>query len=377
MGCTTTGVEPLLAHRQYKSLAGGGQLVIVNDIVLPALLRLGYSQGDAERIEHYVGERGYFTGAPGLKPEHLPVFDTAFPAAGDPSNRSLSPRSHVLMVGAVQPFLSGAVSKTVNLPSSATVEDIEEMHMLAWTSGVKAIAVYRDGSKGAQPVKTKAEGPPANNANHLSVDLSTFKPQQYATDVRKLLGDAVEPVFKRFQKKLPKMRKGVTWALKLDDHKIYIRSGEYEDGTLGEVFIDLAKEGSTLGGLAGMWSKAVSLALQYGTPLEELVETFTHTRFEPFGRVVNHPTIRSSTSIVDLVMRTLAVHYQGRTDLQHVQPEALENGQIPPPTHTTELPQGLTATSGDGPPCPECGSITVRNGSCHRCLNCGASLGCS
>lgn len=378
MGCTTTGVEPLLAHRQYKTLAGGGSLVIVNDIIEESLKNLGYGGDDIQRIVRYVEAHGYFAGSP-LQPEDLAVFDTAFPAHGDPANRSLSPQAHVRMVAAVQPFLSGAVSKTVNLPGSATVEDIEAIHMLSWKSKLKAVAVYRDGSKGAQPVKTKAEEKPSPARDHLAVDRSTMKVQPYSTDLRKIVPELVEPVFKRFQRKLPKVRKGVTWALKLDEHKIYIRSGEYEDGSLGEIFVDLAKEGSTLGGLVGMWSKAISLAIQYGTPLEELVETFTYTRFEPFGRVLNHPTIRTATSIVDLVMRTLAVHYLGRKDLQHVQPDALMEGQIPPPTHpaTPDEPQGLTAASGDGPPCPACGTITKRNGVCHRCPNCGESLGCS
>jgi ribonucleoside-diphosphate reductase alpha chain len=368
MGCTTTGVEPLLAHRQYKTLAGGGSLVILNDIIKEALQALGYGGDDIESIENYVKAHGYFTGSP-LQQKDLPVFDTAFPAHGDPSARSLSPMAHVLMVAAVQPFLSGAVSKTINLPASATVADIEEIHMLAWRMGLKAVAIYRDGSKGAQPVKTKAEGEPDRSV----VDAVKRAFAQAGLVV------TPDPVFKHFQRKLPKVRRGVTWALKLDEHKIYIRSGEYEDGTLGEIFVDLAKEGSTLGGLVGMWSKAISLALQYGTPLDELIETFTYTRFEPFGRVLNHPTIRSATSIVDLVMRTLAVHYLGRTDLQHVQPEALEGGQIPPPTHPATPTQatGLTPSSGDGPPCPVCGTITQRNGVCHRCPKCGESLGCS
>jgi ribonucleoside-diphosphate reductase alpha chain len=372
MGCTTTGVEPLLAHRQYKTLAGGGSLVILNDIVEASLKNLGYGADAIQQITRYVETHGYFTGSP-LLPQHLPIFDTAFPAHGDPENRSLSPEAHVRMVAAVQPFLSGAVSKTVNLPASATVEDIEAIHMLAWRSKLKAVAVYRDGSKGAQPVKTKAEASPVARVQldkKGSTNPAEYMPREALTP---------NPVFKRFQRKLPKVRKGVTWALKLDEHKIYIRSGEYEDGSLGEIFVDLAKEGSTLGGLVGMWSKAISLAIQYGTPLEELVETFTYTRFEPFGRVLNHPTIRTATSIVDLVMRTLAVHYLGRKDLQHVQPDALMEGQIPPPTHpaTPDEPQGLTAASGDGPPCPACGTITKRNGVCHRCPNCGESLGCS
>lgn len=360
MDCETTGVEPLLGHVQYKKLAGGGTVTLVNRLVRRALERLGYLGSTLDAIVSHVEATGGFSGSP-LRPEHLPVFDTAIPCGVD--GRYLSVDAHLEMMAAVQPFLSGAISKTVNMPRGTTPEDVAATYMKGWKLGLKAVAIYRDGSKESQPVSTKQGEDKAAKVDEILPSVPAL---------------LESPPFKHTQRKLPKERRGITWALKLDDHKIYIRSGEYDDGTLGEVFVDIAKEGSTLGGLYGMWAKAVSLGLQYGVPLAEFVETFIHTKFEPNGGVKNHPTIKRSTSLVDLTMRVLGVRYAGRKDLQHVQDDVLDLGEIPP-THldTTAYTAPTRSYVSDAPLCPVCGTLTQRNGACHRCPQCGESLGCS
>lgn len=357
MDCETTGVEPLLAHVQYKTLAGGGMVTLVNRLVEPALRALGYDDTEIGPIVRHVTETGGFTGS-GLNADHLGIFDTALPSGTD--GRCLSVMSHLRMMAAVQPFLSGAISKTVNMPRNSTVEDVMETYYQGWKLGLKAVAIYRDGSKESQPVtalqsKSKTVPPAA--------------PQE------------VSPAFKSGQKKLPKERRGSTFALKLDGHKLYLRTGEYEDGSFGELFVDIAKEGSALGGLYGMWAKAVSIGVQYGVPLAEYVETFVHTKFEPNGQVLNHPTIKRATSLVDLAMRVIGVKYLKRADLQHVQPEAMEESEIPPPVLDpkayAEAAHAPAHVPTDAPLCPKCGTLTQRNGACHRCPQCGESLGCS
>lgn len=367
MDCETTGVEPLLGHVQYKKLAGGGTVTLVNRLVRRALERLGYSGSILDAIVSHVEATGGFSGS-ALRPEHLPVFDTAIPCGVD--GRYLTVDAHLEMMAAVQPFLSGAISKTVNMPRGTTPEDVAATYMKGWKLGLKAVAIYRDGSKESQPVSTKQGEDKMAVAQAGAEKIDEILPR-----VPPMLES---PTFKHTQRKLPKERRGITWALKLDDHKIYIRSGEYDDGTLGEIFVDIAKEGSTLGGLYGMWAKAVSLGLQYGVPLAEFIETFIHTKFEPNGGVKNHPTIKRSTSLVDLTMRVLGVKYAGRKDLQHVQEDALEFGEIPP-THLDAAAYAAPAKSyvSDAPLCPICGTLTQRNGACHRCPQCGESLGCS
>lgn len=378
MDVATTGIEPLLGHVQYKSLIGGGTLKIVNPLIEGALQALGYERPEIARMQEYILEHGHIEGSPDLRDKaDVAVLDCALPAG--PSNRSILPEGHIFMMAAVQPFLSGAISKTINLDESATVEDIARYYVMGWTNGLKALAVYRNGCKGAQPVTTKKAAPAPSAREEV--------PRNFGTQVVSVglpRGEApADPAFKHTQRKLPKERTARTWGLKLDEHKIYLTVGEYEDGTPGEIFITLAKEGSTLGGICGGWAKAISLGLQYGVPLAELVETFTHTRFEPFGAVKNHATIKRATSILDLVMRVLAVRYLGRTDLQHVQPEVLEESTLPAPTHTGTqgafpAPAGAPpARPSDAPLCPNCGALTVRTGSCHACPQCGTSLGCS
>lgn len=357
MDATTTGVEPLLALVQEKTLVGGGVEVLENTSLRPALTRLGFHPAAQEDIVAWVRQHGTLRGAPGFNETDLPVFATAL------GSEALPPEAHVRMLGAVQPFLSGGISKTVNLPASATVEDFERMGLLAWKEGVKCLALYRDGSKGVQPVR-------AVTSEARAIPTRDERPEALAAPAGAPRG---------VQHKLPSVRRGITWAVTLDGHKLYIRSGEYPDGTLGEVFVDIAQDGSTLGGMMCTWARSLSIGLQYGVPLEEYVKSHLFTRYEPSGPVRKHPTIRFSSSLTDLVIRVLAVYYLKRTDLQHVEgasgPVRLEDGAVivSPPAAVPPSEEPL----GQGPPCPTCGTLTVRNAVCFRCPNCGESLGCS
>jgi len=472
MDCDTTGVEPDFALVKFKKLAGGGYFKIVNQSVPRALRRLGYDDPSVERIVRYavgtgtlegsphinkdsllnkglhadevnriekalptmldirfaftrgmltddtltrlgVGqaerEKPTFTalaflgftdeqmeaanlyvcgtqtveGAPGLKSEHLAVFDCAN-RCGHRGTRYIEPMGHVRMMGAVQPFISGAISKTVNLPNDATVEEVEKIYFESWRLGLKAVALYRDGSKLSQPLATskKAE------------DTAT------GTAPRKLR-----------RRRLPTYRHGFTQEARIGGHKIFLRTGEYEDGDIGEIFIDMHKEGAAFRSIMNCFAIAVSMGLQYGVPLEDLVDQFCFTRFEPNGRVDGHSNIRVATSVIDYVFRVLGYEYLNRTDLVHVVDENMQghlkamdvpvghehrgNGHTKAearaeakvvetpraavtvnPTESGQQAQARKFT-GDAPLCTSCGHITVRNGTCYRCLNCGTSLGCS
>ncbi len=361
MDCDTTGIEPDIALVKYKTLVGGGLLKIVNTTVPLALQQLGYNSEEIEAITRYIDENDTIEGAPYLKPEHLPVFDCAFrPAKGV---RSLAPMAHVKMMAAVQPFLSGAISKTVNVPNDATPEDIEQIYLQAWKLGLKAIAIYRDGSKRTQPLSTK-------------------KPEEQAQAEGERL----------VRRRLPDERKSITHKFSVAGHEGYITVGMYEDGTPGEIFLTMAKEGSVISGLMDAFATAISLALQYGVPLEKLVEKFSYTRFQPSG-FTNNPQIPVATSIVDYIFRWLAMKFLQQ---QPTPPEALhENGAgaaIAEPAGVqggvgeTDFPQGqgakttdwskLVRLQQDAPPCPSCGMIMVRSGACYQCYNCGMSFGC-
>ena len=361
MDCDTTGIEPDIALVKYKTLVGGGVLKIVNTTVPLALQQLGYTSEEIEAILRYIDENDTIEGAPYLKAEHLPVFDCAFrPAKGV---RSLAPMAHVKMMAAVQPFLSGAISKTVNLPHDATPEDIEQIYMQAWKLGLKAIAIYRDGSKRTQPLSTKKPDAQAESAG--------------------------QPVRRR----LPDERRSITHKFSVAGHEGYITVGMYEDGTPGEIFLTMAKEGSVISGLMDAFATAISLALQYGVPLEKLVEKFSYTRFQPSG-FTNNPQIPIATSIVDYIFRWLASKFLQEPPQP---PEPLhENGvatESPPleagvqgGTSATVSPHGQGAVTTDwsklirlqqdAPPCPTCGMMMTRAGACYQCLHCGASFGC-
>ncbi len=487
MDCDTTGIEPDFALVKFKKLAGGGYFKIINQSVPKALKNLGYSAREIADMVTYVrgtsslvgsphinreslqakglndteldkiettlegvfdltqafstwniGEstlermgvskskfndpgfnllkdigftdaqieaagdvicgRMTIEGAPHLNPEHLPIFDCAN-KCGRIGKRYLQPMSHVKMMAAAQPFLSGAISKTVNLPQDTTVEEIENIYLEGWKSGLKAVALYRDGCKLSQPLSTKkteaAEAPEVT--------------------------ESVRPVLKR--KKLPSRRAGITQEARVGGQKIYLRTGEYEDGSLGEIFIDMHKEGAAYRSIMNCFAIAISLGLQYGVPIEELVEVFTFTRFEPQGPV-DHPNIKFATSVIDFIFRCLGLEYLGRTDLVQVKPEQimkagdpgdkpihkagvltrseeqarqknLENqagsrpkleiiqGEKPEPHGETTVGNAdalsgqLSTMMGDAPFCDGCGHITVRNGACYKCLNCGNSMGCS
>jgi len=351
MDCDTTGVEPELALVKYKSLAGGGHLKIVNRTVARALDRLGYSPDVVQSIVQKVEETGAIEGIADLAAEHLPVFDCAFrPVNG---KRSISAEGHLRMMAAVQPFLSGAISKTINLPNETTVEEIEEIFLLAWKLGLKAIAVYRDGCKAVQPVGL-AE-PTAVRA---------FSPER---------------------RRLPVDCKSARHKFQVAGQKGYIHTGFYEDGTVGEIFIRMAKEGSTISGLMDTIATLTSIALQYGVPLEALVSKFSHVRFEPSG-FTNNPEIPIAKSLTDYIFR-----YLGTRFLNKAQQEAaglLPAGEdLPGPfgnaTPTSLPPRGRMENGhefhpqADAPACPDCGAIMVRNGSCYKCLNCGGTTGCS
>ena len=343
MDAATTGIEPELALVKYKMLAGGGVLKMVNPLVRQALETLGYPEDTIEQILQRVEADGHIENAvqDGLKPEHLPVFDCSFVAPG--GTRFIRPEAHVLMMAAVQPFISGAISKTVNLPSSATVEDVERIYMLAWKQKLKAIAIYRDGCKQIQPLSTSLK--------------KDSKPEEKAeTAPVKVLPK---------QRKMPKNRQAMIHEFTLAGFKGFLTVGLYEDGSPGEIFVDISREGSTISGLLDTIAILTSFALQYGVPLEKLVEKFKKTSFEPSGWTDNEE-IPHATSLVDYIFR-------------YMEKQFIEGRQMILPL-PEEKPAPLSERKNhayDGPPCRECGNTTVPNGSCYVCTTCGATTGCS
>lgn len=446
MDCDTTGVEPEFSIVKWKKLAGGGYFKIVNRSMPIVLNKLGYSEEDVLDIINYVlghgnienaphinpkelkamgftaeeikeasehvensktldewtphispralREKGLSTheieqvklyiegaqtveGAPHLKEEHLAIFDCANKCGN--GERYIAPLGHVKMMAAVQPFLSGAISKTVNIPNEATVSDIHDIYMQSWKLGLKAIALYRDGSKHSQALNTKSDSEDSGETSALPEGA----------------------ILRGSKKDLPTKRNGITIESSIAGQKIHFRTGEYEDGALGEVFIDSFKEGASYRSLLNCFAVAVSIGLQYGVPLEKYVNAFTFTRFEPSG-MTTHPNVKTCTSIVDFIFRVLGMEYLGRTDFVHVKPEQTElakhkaQGQIKAAimreanasaSNKAEPEIGTAETSstdeqyanmmGDAPPCNSCGHITVRNGACFKCMNCGTSNGCS
>ena len=385
LDAATTGVEPQLGHVLSKKLAGGGTMKIVNPAIRSTLANLGYDEISAALIEGYILEHGNVSpAAPGFKPEHVSIFDTAIPTG--PEQRSIPAEAHLLMMAAVQPFLSGAISKTVNMAASSTVEDVERVYLKGWELGLKAVAIYRDGAKQSQPVAV-TDNPLAKAARDLKAaaevldgaathaDLDKF----LVTGPVKLASEVVQSVaaLPQLQRKLPPIRRGYTYSLSLGGQKFFLRTGEYKDGTLGEIFVDIAKEGSTLGGTMESWAICFSLGLQYGVPLRRLVDQYLHTQFEPSGPVGKHPTIRRASSLVDLVVRCLGVSYLGMTELQHVTDAEAEEAAPRDVIAAPANPAYVSRAPVSGKTCHVCGHIAVPNGNCHRCLNCGESLGCS
>lgn len=421
MDCDTTGVEPDIALVKYKLLAGGGMLKIVNRTVPEGLRRLGYSekqiQSIIDHIEKFdtiedVEENGSIVRS-GLKPEHLPVFDCAFkPFRG---KRSISYLAHLKMMAAAQPFISGAISKTVNMPNECTVEDIRNTYIEAWKMGLKCVAIYRDGSKRSQPLNTKKTNEGGDRTATTVTDTASLEARikELEAEVARLQVEAGKPLRRR----LSDTRTAVTHKFDIAGHEGYLTVGLFEDGQPGELFITMAKEGSTIGGLMDGIGTLTSMALQYGVPLEALVRKFAHQRFEPSGFTKN-PDIRNASSITDYVFRWMAMQFipgyrEANTQLRN-QPElaipglieelkkkvnrpvpdlplsddtdvldldtaaSINKGQLPKAGKSVKtLSESVAHFQMDAPTCPNCGHMAVRNGACYKCLNCGESLGCS
>ena len=407
MDCDTTGIEPDFSLVKFKELVGGGQMTIVNRSVPLALKTLGYPDQEIEQIEAYLNENGTIIGAPELRDEHLEVFDVAV------GGRAISPMGHVRMMAAVQPFVSGAISKTINMPATATPEDIEEMYKQGWKLGLKALAIYRDGSKTAQALRTDA-GDTKDEPAEAEVAAASQEPV------------SAEPV----RRKMPRERESITHKFSIGQHEGYITAGKYEDGTVGEIFLtDIGKEGSTLRGMMNAFATAVSIGLQYGVPLETFVKKFSYMRFDPEG-ITKNPEIPFAKSMPDYIMRWLASRFIADPDLledlgimtaevrarreaqqalfegnggedgngdgngnanggngadgagedeeEPISPAAPE-GPIAPTQAMTDTPPVVPARLAGadlGPACAECGGMMQRTGSCYTCTSCGNNTGC-
>ncbi|MEO7297760.1 MAG: vitamin B12-dependent ribonucleotide reductase [Verrucomicrobiota bacterium] len=410
MDCDTTGVEPDIALVKYKLLAGGGMLKIVNRGVGDALRRLGYTENQITEILAHIEkhdtiedvEENGATIASGVKCEHLAVFDCAFQAAK--GKRSIGYMAHLKMMGATQPFISGAISKTVNLPNEATVTEIRNAYVEAWKMGLKCVAIYRDGSKRSQPLNTKR-----TNERGGNTEPENARVKELENEIAKLRQTSTQPLRRR----LPDTRSAITHKFDIAGHEGYLTVGLFADGQPGELFITMAKEGSTIGGLMDSVGTLTSMAFQYGVPVETLLRKFAHQRFEPSGFTKN-PEIRNASSIIDYVFRWLALTfipgYREVNVISSAQPELLMPGleeelkkkinrpvsdlPLSEDADTITLPPTRVMTNGNGnghgkatstgfvnqldaPTCPSCGHVAVRNGACYKCLNCGESLGCS
>jgi ribonucleoside-diphosphate reductase alpha chain len=413
-----------------------------NDFEWSLLEALGFSEEETDAANDYVCGTGMLEGAPHLEEEHLPVFDCAN-KCGKKGQRYIHANGHIRMMGATQPFISGAISKTINLPNEASVDEIAAAYLLSWQLGLKANALYRDGSKLSQPLSNKSDKkkkPEESQESVVRSQESVVSNQQQDSNIVDLSKLTVEELFEEVQKRvqaspdtklkrklasiverrtLPAKRRGFTQKAKINGQAIFLRTGEYSDGTLGEIFIDMAKEGATMRSMSNCFAIAISIGLQYGVPLEEYVEKFVFTKFDPAG-FVEHPNIKSTTSIVDFIFRALGYEYLGRTDLVHVldKPEVMNTGaddwddiptsleyekapelssvrivgvasngtqpvkaQKPVTTRAENSMEAMSAANkgmqSDAPACNVCGHITVRSGTCYKCLNCGNSLGCS
>lgn len=382
MDCDTTGIEPDIALVKYKKLVGGGMIKIVNNTVPQALTRLGYSQADKVRILAYIDEQDTIEGAPLLKPEHLAVFDCAFKARN--GERSIRPMAHVLMMEIVQPFLSGAISKTVNMPESSSVSDIENIHLEAWKRGLKSIAIYRDGCKKSQPLSTSNVKKEVDEANGPMVPVINYKPLTLEDLIEAAKGmNANDELGKKLgmvkRRRLAAERAAVTHKFSVAGHEGYITVGLFEDGSPGELFCTMAKEGSTISGLMDVFATAISLSLQYGVPLRVLVEKFVHTRFEPSGFTKN-PAIPITSSVCDYIFRWMGQKFLNEGDrpswLLQGQVE-LFNSEVFSKSEAINTKGDMQKIEADAPLCQVCGSIMTRNGSCYRCANCGSTSGCS
>jgi ribonucleoside-diphosphate reductase alpha chain len=435
MDCDTTGVEPDIALVKYKQLAGGGMLKIVNRTVPMALHTLGYDDPTIRGIADHIDVHDTIVGAPGLRSDHLAVFDCAFPAANDPSKRSIHYRGHLRMMAAVQPFLSGAISKTVNMPRETTVDEIRDAYLEGWTFGLKALAIYRDGSKESQPVSTKSEESKQADQDRerdaavspAPASAASAAPVTPAATMSRALSAPDRPRRER----LPDTRQSMTHKFDIQGHEGYVTVGFFADGRPGELFITMAKEGSTIGGLMDTIGTLVSMGLQYGVPLSVFVNKFAHQRFEPAGFTRN-PDIPIAKSITDYIFRWLGMEFlpgyreanapkrepvdspadskpenlplaadptaappaptvkvnghrtASMTDLDEAEASPSSRTAPLPPTggpktldSLTDQQEQFATFQSDAPACDNCGALTVRCGTCYRCFNCGNSMGCS
>ena len=392
-----------------------------NDYDFNLLRNLGFSRQQIAEANEYICGTMTIEGAPFLKEEHYPVFDCAN-KCGTKGERYIHAHGHIKMMAAAQPFLSGAISKTINLPNEATVEEIKDCYELSWKLGTKANAIYRDGSKLSQPLSTKSSDSKEDVLETVeevlgeaaNVRLSDLTPEQVLEAARAILERSKDTSFKRQlssvveKKSMPGKRQGFTQKAAVGGQTIYVRTGEYEDGTLGEIFIDMHKEGATFRSLMNCFAIAISVGLQYGVPLEEFVDKFAFTRFEPSGMVAGHANIKSATSIIDYIFRLLGYEYLNRTDLVHViteqnavigNPQLIDedvnpdaSNQMVPKTaapapkaevSNTEYANAKPAfdisggVQSDAPACGSCGHIMIRSATCYKCLNCGTQGGCS
>ncbi|HEX6348574.1 MAG TPA: vitamin B12-dependent ribonucleotide reductase [Candidatus Dormibacteraeota bacterium] len=369
MDCDTTGIEPDLALVKYKKLVGGGLFKIVNGTVPSALRKLGYPEEQVKAIVEFIDENDTIEGAPYLKDDDLKVFDCAFkPIKG---TRSIAPMGHVRMMAAVQPFISGSQSKTVNLPTEATVEDIGNIYLESWKLGLKCIAIYRDGCKRSQPLSTSRD---------------KEKDEKVAVAAPVVVNEA-----RAVRRRLPDERNSITHKFDIQGHEGYIHVGLYDDGTPGEIFLTMAKEGSTISGMMDAFATQTSLALQYGVPLRVMVNKFSHMRFEPSGFTKN-PELPIAKSLMDYVFRWLASRFLDQDDQDAVGVVRREPPALDMPAEAEKTPLKVVANgngnghagqklafvvNADAPACSDCGAITVRSGACYKCLNCGATTGCS
>ena len=402
MDCDTTGIEPDFSLVKFKELVGGGQMTIANKTIPLALQTLGYSDAEIEQIEAFVTEHGTIVGAPGLLDEHLEVFDVAV------GERAISAHGHIKMMGAVQPFISGAISKTVNMPASSTVEDIEGAYIDAWRLGIKALAIYRDGSKTAQALRTDAQDDAVSpDGLYTKADVDALL--EHAVIEAK--GDAMPA-----RRRMPRERQSLTHKFSIGGHEGYITAGVYEDGTVGEIFLtDIGKEGSTLRGMMNAFATSISIALQYGVPLEKLVEKFSYMRFDPEG-ITQNPEIPFAKSMPDYIMRWLASRFldtetqeglgimtdsvrakkageeaassfssdtagpaNGGSNAPTPQASAGDSETMPAASAMTDTPPVTPAKMGGlelGPACSQCGGMMQRTGACYTCTSCGNNTGC-
>jgi ribonucleoside-diphosphate reductase alpha chain len=387
MDCDTTGVEPDIALVKYKKLVGGGMMKIVNQTVPMALRKLGYTASQIDDIVKHIDEQETIEGAPHLMERDLPVFDCAFKA--HKGERSIHYMGHIKMMGATQPFISGAISKTVNVPKDASVEDIEQAYLESWRLGAKAVSIYRDGSKRTQPLNTTKA---AIDAKGVIVTEST------ADAVRAAVAAALASRAPA-RRKLPDERQAITHKFDISGHEGYITVGLFEDGMPGEIFLVMAKEGSTISGFADAFAQAISYALQYGVPLQALVDKFSHVRFEPSGMTKN-ADVRFAKSIVDYIFRWMAskflspeAQFRAGVNNRDEAMDAPEPTSVPAPKVPATTTTATVSSTGvivpstsqfaairnqeDAPPCSTCGSIMVRSGACYKCSNCGTTSGCA